>query len=111
MLNQSNRRLFYLIIICKSFLNEKILIIIIFDTLGFVIQLTKAVTFKCVKDGFFPDKKDCWIYHICVGTMHSVKACKEDLLFNPIKNECDWAMNVNENYKDLFLTKKEFLSG
>jgi hypothetical protein len=49
-----------------------------------------------VKDGFFPDKKDCWIYHICVGTSHSVKACKEDLLFNPIKNECDWAMNVNE---------------
>ncbi|CAF1080126.1 unnamed protein product [Adineta steineri] len=85
MSNQSDRRLFYFI---KLFL---------------FIQLTKSETFKCVKDGFFPDKKDCWIYHICVGTTHSVKACKEDLLFNPNKNECDWAMNVNcsqRSYED-----------
>jgi len=34
-----------------------------------------------------------------VGTTHSVKACKEELLFNPIKNECDWAMNVNAKNK------------
>jgi len=61
-----------------------------------IIQLIKSETFKCVKDGFFPDKKDCWIYHICDGAAHSVKACKEELLFNPIKNECDWAMNVNQ---------------
>ena len=59
------------------------------------IQTVITNTFKCEKDGFFPDKRDCWIYHICAGTTHSVKACKEDLLFNPIKNECDWAMNVN----------------
>ena len=59
-----------------------------------IVHLARSETFKCSKDGFFPDKKDCWIYHICVGTTHSVKACKEDLLFNPIKNECDWAMNV-----------------
>ncbi|CAF4665591.1 unnamed protein product, partial [Rotaria sp. Silwood2] len=78
MLNQSDRRLFYFTII-------------------FIIQLIRSETFKCVKDGFFPDKKDCWIYHICVGSTHSVKACKEELLFNPIKNECDWAMNVNCN--------------
>ncbi len=69
-----------------------------------LIQLTKSETFKCVKDGFFPDKKDCWIYHICVGTTHSVKACKEELLFNPVKNECDWAMNVT---KKSFLSKKK----
>ncbi|UJR21789.1 hypothetical protein I4U23_024864 [Adineta vaga] len=60
-----------------------------------VIQSGIADSFKCEKDGFFPDKNDCWLYHICVGTSHSVKACKDDLLFNPIKNECDWAMNVN----------------
>ena len=59
-----------------------------------IIPLTIGESFKCVKDGFFPDKRDCWIYHICVGSTHSVKACKEDLLFNPNKNECDWAMNV-----------------
>jgi hypothetical protein len=59
-----------------------------------MIQVLQGDSFKCVQDGFFPDKHDCWIYHICVGTTHSVKACKEDLLFNPIKNECDWAMNV-----------------
>ncbi|CAF3365201.1 unnamed protein product [Rotaria sp. Silwood1] len=78
MLNQSDRRLFYFTIIFLV-----------------IIQLIRSETFKCVKDGFFPDKKDCWIYHICVGSTHSVKACKEELLFNPIKNECDWAMNVN----------------
>ncbi|UJR27800.1 hypothetical protein I4U23_009070 [Adineta vaga] len=77
MFNQSHRRLFYFLKFC------------------FILHLTQSETFKCVKDGFFPDKKDCWIYHICVGSSHSVKACKEDLLFNPEKNECDWAMNVN----------------
>ncbi|CAF1104520.1 unnamed protein product [Rotaria sordida] len=80
----SNRRLFYS-------LNIFIIIIII-------IQVARTENFICEKDGFFPDKGDCWIYHICVGTTHSVKACKEDLLFNPIKNECDWAMNVNCNH-------------
>jgi hypothetical protein len=57
---------------------------------------TIDTNFQCVKDGFFPDKRDCWIYHICVGNSHSVKACKDDLLFNPGKNECDWPMNVAE---------------
>ena len=62
--------------------------------LVYMIQVLQGDSFKCVQDGFFPDKHDCWIYHICVGATHSVKACKEDLLFNPTKNECDWAMNV-----------------
>jgi hypothetical protein len=71
--------------------------------------VTIADNFKCVKDGFFPDKGDCWIYHICVGTTHSVKACKEDLLFNPIKNECDWAMNVNQFVRLRFKSIDYFL--
>ncbi|CAF3628249.1 unnamed protein product [Rotaria sp. Silwood1] len=77
---ESNRCLFYLLIIF------------------IIIQITRTENFVCEKDGFFPDKRDCWLYHICVGTTHSVKACKDDLLFNPIKNECDWAMNVNCNH-------------
>lgn len=52
-------------------------------------------SFKCDKDGFFPDERECWIYHICVGTSHSIKTCQDDLLFNPTKKECDWAINVN----------------
>ncbi len=61
-----------------------------------IIQITIINSFQCEKDGFFPDKRDCWVYHICVGTTHSIKACKEDLLFNPIKSQCDWAINVNQ---------------
>ncbi|CAF0819246.1 unnamed protein product [Adineta ricciae] len=69
----------------------------LFHLLIIAIQIQSGIaeTFKCEKDGFFPDKRDCWLYHICVGSSHSVKACKDDLLFNPVKNECDWAMNVN----------------
>ncbi|CAF3146434.1 unnamed protein product [Rotaria sp. Silwood2] len=78
---ESNRRLFSLLIIFII-----------------IIRVAKTENFICEKDGFFPDKRDCWIYHICVGTTHSVKACKDDLLFNPLKNECDWAMNVNCNH-------------
>lgn len=50
--------------------------------------------FKCAKDGFFPDKSDCWVYHICDGGTHSVRACEEDLFFNPKTGLCDWPMNV-----------------
>lgn len=77
------------------------------------ISCVNGESFKCVKDGFFADKRDCWIYHICVGSTHSVKACKEDLLFNPLKNECDWAMNVRHewNQEELFLSLKiEFIT-
>ncbi|CAF1259606.1 unnamed protein product, partial [Adineta steineri] len=77
----SKKRLFYSLIIFLHFI--------------LILQTALAQNFKCEKDGFFPDKHDCWIYHICVGATHSVKACKDDLLFNPNKNECDWAMNVN----------------
>jgi len=51
--------------------------------------------FKCTEDGFFPDKKDCWVYHICDGGTHSVRACEEDLFFNPKTGLCDWPMNVD----------------
>ncbi|CAM4891981.1 unnamed protein product [Rotaria socialis] len=93
MFDVSNRRLFYLLI----------------NFIVIIIQTAIAENFECEKDGFFPDKRDCWIYHICVGATHSVKACKEDLLFNPIKNECDWAMNVHCNhtsYEDAPLATK-----
>ena len=50
--------------------------------------------FKCTSDGFFPDKTDCWVYHICDGGTHSVRACEEDLFFNPKTGLCDWPMNV-----------------
>lgn len=51
--------------------------------------------FKCTQDGFFPDKTDCWVYHICDGGTHSVRACEEDLFFNPKTGLCDWPMNVD----------------
>lgn len=51
--------------------------------------------FKCAQDGFFPDKTDCWVYHICDGGTHSVRACEEDLFFNAKTGLCDWPMNVD----------------
>lgn len=62
-----------------------------------VIQATRAANFKCEKDGFFVDTQECWMYHICAGTTHSVKTCKDDLVFNPLKNDCDWAINVGRS--------------
>jgi len=50
--------------------------------------------FKCTNDGFFADKSDCWVYHICDGGTHSVRACEEDLFFNSKTGLCDWPMNV-----------------
>jgi hypothetical protein len=63
----------------------------------FFIEVSKDYVhgyFKCVKDGFFPDKSDCWVYHICDGGTHSVRACEEDLIFNSKTGLCDWPMNV-----------------
>ena len=51
--------------------------------------------FKCTEDGFFSDATDCWIYHICIAGTHSVRACDEDLFFNPKTGQCDWPMNVD----------------
>lgn len=65
--------------------------------LFFFIKVSKDYVhgyFKCVKDGFFPDKSDCWVYHICDGGTHSVRACEEDLIFNSKTGLCDWPMNV-----------------
>lgn len=87
----SNQRRFYLRILCKFNIRK---FLFYFFLLVFIISITIIESFKCEKDGFFPDKRDCWVYHICVGTAHTIKACKEDLLFNPIKNQCDWAINV-----------------
>lgn len=104
MLTQSDRRSISFLIICKYDLRlilMKIFCVLVLIVV-FLIPFTNSDTFKCVKDGFYPDKKDCWIYHICDGASHSVKACKEDLLFNPIKNECDWAMNVNPSINTHF---------
>ncbi len=63
----------------------------------FSIQVSKMAQcyFKCASDGFFPDKTDCWVYHICDGGTHSVRACEEDLFFNPKTGLCDWPMNVD----------------
>lgn len=75
---------------------EKSFIFFSLNKLVFFISIPIIKSFKCEKDGFFPDKNDCWVYHICVGTTHAIKSCKENLLFNPIKSECDWAINVIE---------------
>lgn len=58
---------------------------------------TIQTQFQCDQDGFFPDRHDCRLYHICVDGIHTVKTCDDELLFNPLKNECDWAINVIEN--------------
>lgn len=62
--------------------------------------------FKCTTDGFFPDKTDCWVYHICDGGTHSVRACEEDLFFNPKTGLCDWPMNVECKQSTTKLTTK-----
>lgn len=62
--------------------------------------------FKCTNDGFFPDKTDCWVYHICDGGTHSVRACEEDLFFNPKTGLCDWPMNVDCKQSTTKLTTK-----
>lgn len=56
--------------------------------------MIESTYFKCAEDGFFPDKTDCWVYHICDGGTHSVRACEEDLFFNSKTGLCDWPMNV-----------------
>lgn len=69
----------------------------VFSKLIFELLASKMAhgIFKCKEDGFYPDPADCWIYHICDGGTHSVRACDEDLYFNPKTGLCDWPMNVD----------------
>lgn len=74
-------------------MNSTIFILIIITIFSMNIKMSISL-FKCKEDGFFADSSDCWVYHICDGGTHSVRACEEDLLFNPKTGLCDWPMNV-----------------
>jgi hypothetical protein len=74
---------------------------IVLISIVLLIMITIAPTnvncfFECKEgeDGLFEDEIDCWVYHICDGGTHIVRACEEDLFFNSETGLCDWPMNV-----------------
>ncbi|KAI3381272.1 hypothetical protein SNEBB_003664 [Seison nebaliae] len=65
------------------------------------LRSTVAEYFICTDDGYFPDPKDCSLYHICLDGIHQVRACEEDTLFNSKLKRCDWQFNVDCGSKSI----------
>ncbi|XP_023343432.1 uncharacterized protein LOC111712908 [Eurytemora carolleeae] len=51
--------------------------------------------FKCPSDGHFPDPENCASYYHCANDHPYPGACSPGLLWNGLKDECDFPENVN----------------
>jgi hypothetical protein len=57
---------------------------------------TPAPDFDCSdRDGYFSHPVDCSAFYQCDNGYAWFHLCADGLLFNPVKNACDWPENVN----------------
>ncbi len=45
-------------------------------------------------DGYFPDRQNCRIYHICTSGVDTAAVCGEGTAWDPIKKNCGWENTV-----------------
>ena len=45
-------------------------------------------------DGYFPDRHNCRIYHICTSGVDTASVCAEGTSWDPIKRNCGWENTV-----------------
>ncbi|XP_058466852.1 protein obstructor-E-like [Malaya genurostris] len=65
-------------------------------------QSTVEECFNCPETGlyFFEHPETCAKYVLCYSGKPQVKECPEDMLFNPVENQCDLESNVECNRKE-----------
>ena len=47
-----------------------------------------------VADGYFPDRQNCRIYHICSSGVDTAAVCGDGTSWDPVKNNCNWENSV-----------------
>ncbi|UJR08864.1 hypothetical protein I4U23_013119 [Adineta vaga] len=50
--------------------------------------------FVCKTDGYFPDRQNCRIYHICTSGVDTASVCAEGTAWDPVKKNCGWENTV-----------------
>jgi hypothetical protein len=45
-------------------------------------------------DGYFPDRQNCRIYHICTSGVDTAAVCGEGTAWDPVKKNCNWENTV-----------------
>lgn len=45
-------------------------------------------------DGYYPDRKNCRIYHICTSGVDTAAVCGEGTSWDPAKKTCNWENTV-----------------
>ncbi|CAF1448464.1 unnamed protein product [Rotaria magnacalcarata] len=45
-------------------------------------------------DGYFPDRSNCRIYHICTSGVDTAAVCAEGTAWDPVKKNCGWENTV-----------------
>jgi hypothetical protein len=45
-------------------------------------------------DGYYPDRQNCRIYHICTSGVDTAAVCGEGTAWDPIKKNCGWENTV-----------------
>ncbi|CAF4383933.1 unnamed protein product, partial [Rotaria magnacalcarata] len=53
-----------------------------------------AAPFVCKTDGYFPDRQNCRIYHICTSGVDTASVCGEGTAWDPAKKNCNWENTV-----------------
>lgn len=54
----------------------------------------KEEVFKCVKDGYFPDRSDCNRYIACNGGTMTMNSCTDGLVWDAEQSFCSWPDQV-----------------
>ncbi|CAF1245111.1 unnamed protein product [Rotaria sordida] len=52
------------------------------------------IPFVCKADGYFPDRENCRIYHICTSGVDTAAVCGEGTSWDPVKKNCNWENTV-----------------
>ncbi|UJR37385.1 hypothetical protein I4U23_030091 [Adineta vaga] len=50
--------------------------------------------FVCKADGYYPDRQNCRIYHICTSGVDTASVCGEGTVWDPVKKNCNWENTV-----------------
>ncbi|CAF0988782.1 unnamed protein product [Adineta steineri] len=54
----------------------------------------EAAPFVCKTDGYFPDRQNCQMYHICTSGVDTVAICAAGTSWDPTKKNCAWENTV-----------------
>lgn len=47
-----------------------------------------------IADGYFPDRQNCRIYHICTSGVDTAAVCGEGTAWDPVTKNCNWENTV-----------------